>query len=190
MSAVFAVNLVIHKGTDFETEFNLTEDNGMPLDLTGYTGSAKIRKHPTAKKYNTFVVNFVDRLQGKVKISMGSSITPNLSPGRNCYDLFLTDRTGKIIKVVEGNVLVNNSVTLGGTSSENIDGLGNIDVSNVSDGYVLMYDQSLQKYVFVDPDEVLTKAVTIDNRLPEVFVNKLDQDLDDRIDLDGGSFSP
>jgi hypothetical protein len=189
MSAVVSVNLVIHKGTDFEAEFNLTEDNGMPLDLTGYTGSAKIRKHPTAKKYNTFMVNFVDRVGGKVKISMGSSITPNLSPGRNCYDLFLTDRIGKVIKVVEGNVIVYNSVTLGGTSSENIDGIGNIDVSNVQDGYVLMYNQSLQKYVFVDPDEVLTKAVTMDNELPEVFVNKLDQDLDDRIDLDAGSFS-
>jgi hypothetical protein len=33
MSAVVSVNLIIHKGTDFETEFNLTEDDGSPLNL-------------------------------------------------------------------------------------------------------------------------------------------------------------
>lgn len=189
MSAVIAINLTIHKGTDFETEFNLTESDGSPLDLTGYTASSKIRKHPTARKYNNFIVTFVDRSKGRIRISMGSSITPNLNPGRNCYDVFLTDNNGKVVKVVEGSAIVYNSTTLGGTSSENLDGLGNIDLTNVSDGYVLMYDAAAQKYVFVNPDEILSKSVTLDNQLPEVFVDKLDQDLDNQIDLDAGNFT-
>jgi hypothetical protein len=65
--------------------------------------------------------------------------------------------------------------------------ISDVDVSNVQDGYVLMYDDVLQKYTFVDPDTLLSKAVA-DNSLPQDFLNKLDTDLDDRIDFDGGGF--
>jgi len=189
MAAVSIVNLVIHKGTDFEENFYFTEEDGSPLNLTGYTGSAKIRKHPTATKYNIFTITFVDRAKGNLKVSMGSSVTSNLNSGRNCYDILLTDNFGKVSKVIEGSVIVNDSVTLGKTNSQNIDGLGNIDVTNVQDGYVLMYDAQLQKYIFVNPDTLLSKAVA-DNVLPSDFIDKLDRDLDDRINLDSGEFTP
>jgi hypothetical protein len=65
--------------------------------------------------------------------------------------------------------------------------ISDVDVSNVEDGYVLMYDDVLQKYTFVDPDVLLSKSVA-DNFLPPEFINKLDTDLDDRIDVDAGSF--
>ena len=45
--AVYALNYTLEKGTDFETELNLTEDDGSFLNLTGYTAAAKIRKYPT-----------------------------------------------------------------------------------------------------------------------------------------------
>ena len=63
----------------------------------------------------------------------------------------------------------------------------NIDTSNAEDGYVLMYKEELQNYTFVHPDEVLIKSVQ-DNFLPSDFLEKLDRDLDDRIDLDAGQF--
>jgi hypothetical protein len=65
--------------------------------------------------------------------------------------------------------------------------ISDIDVSNVQDGYVLMYDDVLQKYTFVDPDTLLSKAVA-DDSLPSDFLNKLDTDLDNRITLDAGEF--
>jgi hypothetical protein len=70
---------------------------------------------------------------------------------------------------------------------DNISIINDVDTTNVQDGYVLMYDEELQKYVFVDPDVVLSKSV-VDNLLPSDFINKLDIDLDDRIDLDAGGF--
>jgi hypothetical protein len=65
-----------------------------------------------------------------------------------------------------------------------------VDVSNVEDKYVIMYDKNLDKYVAVNPDEVLTAATIepIQPGLPSPFVDKLDVDLDNRIDLDGGTF--
>ena len=44
--AVFSNNLTIHTGTDFEQTFMLEDGNSnSALDLTGYTGCAKIKKY-------------------------------------------------------------------------------------------------------------------------------------------------
>jgi hypothetical protein len=185
--SVYAVNYTLDKGTDFEEEFNLTEDDGSSLNLVGYTAAAKIRKHPTSPKYTPFVITFIDRSAGRIKISLNNSQTLQLAGGRNYYDLILIDGSNKIKKVIEGNIIVNETTAVGIIDSENLDGLGNIDISNIEDGYVLMYDLDSNKYIFVDPDEVLSKAVQ-DDSLPQDFLNKLDIDLDDRINLDSGEF--
>ena len=185
--AVYAANFVLDKGTDFETEIDLTEDDGSPLNLLNYVGSAKIRKYPTSPKYKPFTITFIDREEGRIKLSLSNTQTSGLQSGRNYYDMFLTDGNGKIKKVIEGNIIVNESATLGETDSNNIDGLGNIDITNVQDGHILMYNAELQKYVFVDPDMMLSKSVE-DNSLPQDFINKLDVDLDNRINIDSGNF--
>lgn len=70
---------------------------------------------------------------------------------------------------------------------ENLTGINNVDIGNVQDGYVLIYDDTLQRYTFVDPDVVLSKSVE-DDFLPPQFIEKLDRDLDDKINLDAGTF--
>jgi len=70
---------------------------------------------------------------------------------------------------------------------ESLSGVDNVDVSTVQDGYILMYDDTLQRYAFVDPDVLLSKAVQ-DNTLPQDFIDKLDTELDNKITLDAGEF--
>ena len=70
---------------------------------------------------------------------------------------------------------------------ESLSGVDNVDIDNIQDGYVLMYDDNLKRYAFVDPDVLLSKSVE-DNNLPQDFINKLDDELDTKIDIDGGSF--
>jgi hypothetical protein len=62
-----------------------------------------------------------------------------------------------------------------------------IDFTVLEDGYVLIYDEQKNKFIFVDPDEMLSKSVK-DNFLPQDFINKLDVDLDNQIDLNSGEF--
>ena len=62
-----------------------------------------------------------------------------------------------------------------------------IDFTVLGDGYVLIFDEQKGKLVFVDPDKFLSKSVK-DNFLPKDFINKLDADLDNRIDLNSGEF--
>lgn len=80
------------------------------------------------------------------------------------------------------------SAILGSGASEvaNLSDLQDVDTSGIQNGYVLVYNSSNGKYVAQDPDAILSNAVT--GGLPNDFINKLDIDLDDKIDLDGGGF--
>lgn len=65
-----------------------------------------------------------------------------------------------------------------------------VDSTNKKDKYVLMYDDTLNKYKLVNPDDVLTAATNepIQPGLPAEFDTQLSTDLDNRIDLDAGTF--
>jgi hypothetical protein len=75
------------------------------------------------------------------------------------------------------------------------------DLSDVSatdlgnkDQYVLVYDASQQKYKLVNPDVVLNAAVSTETNQPGLvgyataFIDRMDIDLDNKIDLDAGTF--
>jgi len=75
---------------------------------------------------------------------------------------------------------------VGGTSVANLADLSDVSISGIQNGFVLTYNSSTGKFVAVDPDTVLSNAVT--GGLPGTFVNELDVVLDDKIDLDAGTF--
>jgi hypothetical protein len=73
----------------------------------------------------------------------------------------------------------------------NFEDLLNFDSTNKNDKYVIMYDASTQKYALVNPDVVLSAASSTETSqpgLPSDFINTLDVDLDNKIDLDAGGF--
>lgn len=110
--AVYVSNLVIHTGTDFEQVFVLEgSSSNSSLDLTGYTGASKFKKYKSSTTSHSFDVSFTNRLLGKVKIGMGSSMTTNLKPGKYFYDINITSPSGTTSRVVEGQVLVKKAVT-------------------------------------------------------------------------------
>jgi hypothetical protein len=68
-----------------------------------------------------------------------------------------------------------------------------VDITDDSkkDKYVVMYDSTTDKYNLVNPDNVLSAASSLETTqpgLPSDFLNTLDVDLDNRIDIDGGTF--
>lgn len=79
------------------------------------------------------------------------------------------------------------TASFSGSNLTNPIDLGEIDTTNVGDGYVFVYKASTQTYGFVNPDEMLSKSVE-DGVLPTTFINKIDDELDDKIDADGGVF--
>ena len=110
--AAYISNIVIDVGADFNQTFNLEGNNNAPLDLTGYTGASIMKKHPASLSDTaTFAVSFPSRSSGQVKISLGSTITHNLKPGRYSYDVLLKDSSNLKTRIVEGSALVTAGVT-------------------------------------------------------------------------------
>ena len=111
--AVYVSNIVIDVGSDFTQTFYLETTSNTPLNLTGYTATSKMKKHPSSSSTSAvFIVSFPNPTNGTLSISLGSSITSGLKPGRYCYDVLVNDGTIKT-RVVEGSALVTAGITTG-----------------------------------------------------------------------------
>ena len=83
------------------------------------------------------------------------------------------------------------TVTSGGVQvPARMEDLINFDGTNTNDKYLIMYDAATQTYKMVNPDEILINAVTEPEQpgLPNTFIDELDVQLDNKIDLDAGTF--
>ncbi len=111
MAAVSSVNLVIQKGTYFEETFYLAGEDGLRLNLAGSSAVSKLKKHPTAGIAYTFTTTTTTS-DSTIKISMPSNITETLPSGRCYFDVIVVSSSGLTSKVVQGNVLVEETVSL------------------------------------------------------------------------------
>jgi beta-lactamase class A len=95
------------------------------------------------------------------------------------------------VRVVTNTPKTKATVASGVIMARTLSELLDVDVSGVSDKYVIMYDSTTGKYTAVNPDEVLSASSTTETTqpgLPDNFVDTLDVDLDDKIDLDAGTW--
>lgn len=109
--AVPALNITIDKGVDYNSTFTVTNPDGTPAVLTGYGGTAKIKKYPGDTVSYPFSVS-ITAATGRVSIAMTSGATALLDEGRHYYDVVVTAPSGIIRKVVEGMALVKPSVSV------------------------------------------------------------------------------
>lgn len=99
------INITIPQGSDFEEIFKSTESNGDASNLTGFSGEAKLKKHPTSTSSTSFSVT-ITAGTGEVAIAMTSGVTEALNPGRYLYDIRLTSSGGAKSRLVEGMAIV------------------------------------------------------------------------------------
>ena len=103
------VNLIVDQGTTFSTSFTVNDDNGDPIDFTGYTGNSQIRKHYTSSNSVSFTVTA--NSSGAVTLSLTSNATSNLVAGRYVYDVEMVSGGNVTSRIVEGVVTVTPQVT-------------------------------------------------------------------------------
>jgi|TARA_R100001460_G_scaffold57656_1_gene97446 hypothetical protein len=105
----FGVNLTIYGGSDFETTFNVTNNANTAFDLTDYSGSAAISKSvaigATLGITTSFTVGITSAVEGKLKISLGSTSTRSLEQGRYMYDVIVSSGS-TLYTIANGNVMV------------------------------------------------------------------------------------
>tara|TARA_B100000927_G_C16470360_1_gene471295 strand:- start:1013 stop:1432 length:420 start_codon:yes stop_codon:yes gene_type:complete len=116
----YAVNLNIYGGASFSDTFTIINPDQSAFRFnTGagstaglgvtWTGSAAISKSvavgATLGVTETFTVGFTSAAGGVMTLSMGSTETRNLKPGRYVYDV-LVSSGNTIYNIINGNVLV------------------------------------------------------------------------------------
>lgn len=112
-NTVYTSNLIIHTNTDFEQTFVFEDTTtNSSLNLAGYSGCSQLKRYESSSKTADFTVTFSnDRTTGKVTLSMGSTTTAAIKAGKYFYDVLLNSPQGVTTRVVEGTVLVKQSVT-------------------------------------------------------------------------------
>jgi hypothetical protein len=103
-------NIIIDQGTTFSTTINLTDEDELPVNLTGYTGDAEIRKHYTSSNSQSFSVS-LGGIAGTIVLSLTALQTANLAAGRYVYDVEITSSSNTVSRIVEGIVTVTPEVT-------------------------------------------------------------------------------
>lgn len=105
-------NLVIDQGSTFSADIDVTDSNGDPLVLTGYTVDGQIRKSYASTTAVDFSGSVYSAANGTVRISLTATQTNNMKAGRYVYDVEITKTsTGEITRIVEGQIEVRPGVT-------------------------------------------------------------------------------
>lgn len=104
-------NLVIDQGTDYSTIVNVSDSDGVAIDLTNYTGSGQIRKHYTSSNSVSFNVSVSNATAGEVTLALTARQTSNMASGRYVYDVEVVSSSNVTSRIVEGIVTVTPQVT-------------------------------------------------------------------------------
>ena len=110
--AVYVSNIVIEQGFDFDTSFQLedTRTNAF-LDLTGSVAEGHIRLSSSSTSKVSFATTVSTPENGIITVSLGSTVTVDMKPGRYVYDVKIITSGGKEYKAIEGSALVRGGVT-------------------------------------------------------------------------------
>ena len=90
--AVYVNNITLNTGEYFSRDFYLDNINGTPLNLTGYTAASQVRKHPESVNATAdFNVGFIDRTNGRIRVSLATEKTRLVKPGRYVWDVMFSE---------------------------------------------------------------------------------------------------
>lgn len=101
-------NINIDQGSSFNTEIDLTDDAGNPLDLSAYTATAQMRKSYTSINAISFGTTLSN---GAILLTMNAETTSQIVAGRYLYDVVMEDGQGTVTRIVEGQVTVTPGIT-------------------------------------------------------------------------------
>jgi hypothetical protein len=112
-------DLIIQQGATFDLEMTLKQENGNPINLTGYEARMQIRTRHSAQTAMLEIttdedggITFPDPATGKIVIEIPAETTAELKAIKAAvYDLELIEPQGKVRRVVEGTVTITPEVT-------------------------------------------------------------------------------
>lgn len=118
-------NFTVGQGEDWSLTFNIKDDSGVLMDLTGYSFAGQVRDaYDSSNVIADFNFNIQNQLTNKGSVDVylthqqTSSIVLPVSTGANkrpqsqfVYDMKEIDYAGRVTRILEGTVTVTSSVT-------------------------------------------------------------------------------
>jgi len=105
-------NLYIDQGTTFSTIIDLTNQDGSPLVLSGYTVQSQMRKSYQSSTSISFTASVYDAGKGQIRLQLAPSATSNIQAGRYLYDIEITNtNTQEKFRVLEGIAVITPEIT-------------------------------------------------------------------------------
>ena len=108
--AVYA-NLTVDQGSDFSSTITVEDVNGNITNLSGYTARAQVRRTYNSVTAYSMTATIASAGAGQIGISLDSTTTSAMKPGRYVYDVEMISSGGVVTRVVEGQVEVMPRVT-------------------------------------------------------------------------------
>ena len=103
-------NLVIDQGSTFSSDLSLTDENGDPLVLDGYTANSQIRRWYSSTNAAATFTTSINTSSAVITLTLTANQTSSLVAGRYVYDVEISDGT-EVSRIVEGIVTVTPQVT-------------------------------------------------------------------------------
>jgi hypothetical protein len=103
-------NLQIDQGSDFSATIDLVDATGAVYNLTAHTIAAQMRKNYASSTASTFNASH-NGAGGRIQLTMASSNTSIIEPGRYLYDVEIRSSGNTVTRVVEGVITVTPGIT-------------------------------------------------------------------------------
>lgn len=103
-------DLVIYRGDYVEFFVNFVDDQGAPLDLTGYTVQAQFRPDYGSTEFVNITAEVTDD-GSKIRVYIPSALSSSLELESYIWDLQITNSNGDKRTFLTGDVTVLNEVT-------------------------------------------------------------------------------
>lgn len=108
--AIYA-NIIVDQGSDFFSAITVEGSDGNIFDLTGYIARGQVRKTYASSTAYDLHSTIPNPTSGVINISLSSTQTAAMRPGRYVYDVEIVDAQSVVTRVVEGQVEVSPRVT-------------------------------------------------------------------------------
>ena len=103
-------NLVIDQGSTFSTDLTLTDENGDPLSLSGFTANSQIRRWYTSSNTSAVFTTSINTTSSTISLTLTANQTSNLTFGRYVYDVEITSGS-EVSRIVEVIITITPQVT-------------------------------------------------------------------------------
>lgn len=96
-------NITLQRRADYSVLLDFKDSNKVAIDLTGWTVAAQVWDKGRSTKYADFTVDYLNRVQGRVRLRLDFATTTTF-PNETVYDVLLVNTLGEREYYLEGTI--------------------------------------------------------------------------------------